>query len=229
MPRLCGRGGQYNKTFLERNKVKLRPKNWARFQHYKDRRPPWIKLYRSLLDDRVFMCLPVASKALAPMLWLLASDHENGEIEGEVADVAFKLRMTDAELLVALKPLISNGMFEDASNVLADCLQVAIPERETETERETEKPPFNSPLPGGERKKVVREKQARGSRLPENWGCDISHHDLAYELGVDLFDEAVKFKDYWLANGKTKVDWSRTFNNWLRTAAERKNANGRYR
>ena len=94
---------------------------------------------------------------------------------------------------------------------------------------EEEKPPFDSPLPGGERKKVVREKQAKGSRLPENWGCDISHHDLAYELGVDLFDEAVKFKDYWLGNGKTKVDWSRTFNNWLRTAAERKNANGRYK
>jgi hypothetical protein len=38
--------------------------------------------------------------------------------------------MTDNELLAALKPLIDNGMFEDASNVLAECLQDACSERE---------------------------------------------------------------------------------------------------
>jgi hypothetical protein len=108
----------------------LRPKNWDKFQHYKQRCPPWIKMYRTLLDDREFMCLPVASKALAMMLWLLASEHTEGVIEGVPADWAFRLRMTDNELLTALKPLIDNGMFEDASNVLAECLQDACSERE---------------------------------------------------------------------------------------------------
>lgn len=108
----------------------LRPKNWDKFQHYKQRCPPWIKMYRTLLDDREFMCLPVASKALAMMLWLLASEHAEGVIEGVPADWAFRLRMTDNELLAALKPLIDNGMFEDASNVLAECLQGACSERE---------------------------------------------------------------------------------------------------
>lgn len=108
----------------------LRPKNWDKFQHYKQRCPPWIKVYRTLLDDREFMCLPVASKALAMMLWLLASEHTEGVIEGVPADWAFRLRMTDNELLAALKPLIDNGMFEDASNVLAECLQDACSERE---------------------------------------------------------------------------------------------------
>lgn len=93
----------------------------------------------------------------------------------------------------------------------------------------SKKTPSVSPPAGEKKTKRGSERAATGTRLPEDWGCDISHHDLAYELGVDLFDEAVKFKDYWLGNGKTKVDWSRTFNNWLRTAAERKNANGRYK
>jgi hypothetical protein len=72
------------------------------------------------------------------MLWLLASDEENGEIQGEMADIAFKLRMTTIELNIALMPLIANGMFEDDGNVLARGLQVAIPETETEGETETE-------------------------------------------------------------------------------------------
>ena len=44
----------------------MKPKNWSHFQHYKDRCPPWIKLHKELLNDRAFMTLPTASKALAP-------------------------------------------------------------------------------------------------------------------------------------------------------------------
>src|SRR5690606_19747530 len=32
----------------------LTVKNFERFQHYKDRNPPWIKLYNDLLDDYEF-------------------------------------------------------------------------------------------------------------------------------------------------------------------------------
>ncbi len=28
-----------------------RIKGWVKFQHFKDRRPPWIKLYRDILED----------------------------------------------------------------------------------------------------------------------------------------------------------------------------------
>ena len=34
----------------------LRILNWEKFQHYKVRRPPWIKLHHSLLDDYAFHC-----------------------------------------------------------------------------------------------------------------------------------------------------------------------------
>jgi hypothetical protein len=200
----------------------LKPKNWTRFQHYKDRRPPWIKLYRTLLDDRAFMCLPTASTALAPMLWLLASDEENGEIQGEMADIAFKLRMTTTELNIALMPLISNGMFEDGSNVLASGLQVAIPETETEGETEGEKPPFIPPLPGGKQKKVS-ERKARATPLPELWAPrEDTHHAMAWEMKLNLFEEMDKFKDFHQSRGNRFVDWDRAFNTWLRNAADYK-------
>ena len=117
----------------------LIPKNWHSHQHYKNRLPPWIKLHRELLNDRSFMCLPLASKAIAPLLWLLASESETGEFSSDIRELSFRLRMTEKEILEGLKPLINNGFFVDASKVLAMCQQLATPETERETERETEK------------------------------------------------------------------------------------------
>jgi hypothetical protein len=119
--------------------MKLKPKNWESFQHYKDRRPPWIKLHKSILDDRAFMRLPTASKALAPMLWLLASESQSGEFDASTDELEFRLRMPRKEIESGIKSLIENGFFVDASNVLAGRLQLAVPEkRREETEAETD-------------------------------------------------------------------------------------------
>jgi hypothetical protein len=115
----------------------LQPKNWAVFQHYKDRCPPWIKLHRDLLNDRVFMCLPLASKALAPLLWLLASESKDGTFDGSLDELVFRLHITPKDYQDGVKPLIDKGFFVVASGVLAECYQDAIPEREGETETET--------------------------------------------------------------------------------------------
>jgi hypothetical protein len=119
----------------------LQPKNWGVFQHYKDRCPPWIKLHRDLLNDRVFMCLPLASKALAPLLWLLASESKDGTFDGSLDELVFRLHITPKDYEDGIKPLIHKGFFVVASGVLADCYQVAIPETEgeTETKKETKK------------------------------------------------------------------------------------------
>ena len=119
----------------------LKPKNWGKFQHYKDRCPPWIKLHRDLLNDRIFASLPIASKALAPLLWLLASESKDGEFDAASNELAFRLHIAIKDIEAGLKPLIDNGFFIDASTMLAPCYQVAIPETETEREgeRETEK------------------------------------------------------------------------------------------
>ncbi len=116
----------------------LQPKNWAIFQHYKDRCPPWIKLHRDLLNDRSYMRLPIASKAIAPMLWLLASESKDGVFDGSLDELVFRLHITPKEYQDGVKPLIDNDFFILVSGVLAERKQVAIPETETETEGETE-------------------------------------------------------------------------------------------
>ena len=117
----------------------LQPKNWAVFQHYKDRCPPWIKLHRDLLNDRSYMRLPIASKALAPMLWLLASESKDGVFDGSLDELVFRLHITPKEYQDGVKPLIDNDFFILVSGVLAERKQVAIPETETEGETETKK------------------------------------------------------------------------------------------
>lgn len=87
----------------------LRVKNWHRFQHYKHRKPPWIRLYRELLDDVNWYRLPVASRALAPMLWLIASETPEGKIDGDSDSLAFRLRLASTELEESLIPLVSGG------------------------------------------------------------------------------------------------------------------------
>lgn len=129
----------------------LQPKNWAVFQHYKDRCPPWIKLHRDLLNDREFICLPLASKALAPMLWLLASESKDGVFDASIQELVFRLRISEKEYGEGVKPLIDNGFFVIASGVLANRYQHAIPETEREGETEKEKeteitsPPLGEP------------------------------------------------------------------------------------
>ena len=125
----------------------LKPKNWDKFQHYKDRCPPWIKLHRDLLNDRAYMNLPIASKAIAPLLWLLASESKDGSFNAASDELAFRLRIASKDIESGLKPLIDNGFFVDASTMLAPCLQLAIPERETERETETKKKPVSLELP----------------------------------------------------------------------------------
>jgi hypothetical protein len=117
----------------------LTPKNWATFQHYKDRCPPWIKLHRDLLNNRDFMRLPLASKALAPMLWLLASESKDGSFDGSLDELVFRLHITPKEYEDGIKPLIDKGFFLCADGMLAPRLQTAIPETERETETETKK------------------------------------------------------------------------------------------
>lgn len=119
--------------------MRLQPKKWEDFQHYKDREPIWIKLHRKLLNDYKYHCLPVASKAIAPLLWLLASEYEDGVIDATEEEIAFRLRISTGELVKAIEPLISSGffvMYQDDSNTLAKSNQDACLEKRRE---ETEK------------------------------------------------------------------------------------------
>lgn len=122
----------------------LRVRNWRMFQHYQSRRPPWVKLHRTLLDNFAFIRLPLASQALAPRLWLLASESEDGSLPTDPAELAFRLHSSEEEVTTAVKPLIDGGFLEgllDASATLATRKQNHAPETEGETESKRIPPP----------------------------------------------------------------------------------------
>jgi len=188
----------------------LQPKNWAVFQHYKDRCPPWIKLHRDLLNDRVFMRLPIASKAIAPMLWLLASESKDGVFDGSLDELVFRLHISEKEYKDGVKPLIDNDFFVVVSGVLAECKQVAIPETETETETERE-----TETETKKEKKTLGKRLANDLVLSDEWKefCVNERPELN---PVQTFD---KFKDYWIAQAGqkgVKLDWFATWRNWVR-------------
>ena len=220
----------------------MKPKNWKRFQHYARRNPPWIKLHRDLLDNFEFQCLPVASRALAPCIWLLASEHEEGEISGTIETMAFRLRMSAKDLREALTPLIEKGFFIDASNMLAERKQSATPETEGETEGEESKrcslslAADQSSIPSSPatlRKQARSESVSlgRGHRLPDDWRP--SETDMAFAATLltteQFLVEVDKFKDYWRASsGRTAVkrDWSAAWRNWCRKSVEMNGSHG---
>jgi hypothetical protein len=151
------------------------------------------------------MRLPIASKAIAPMLWLLASESKDGVFDGSLDELVFRLHITEKEYQSGVKPLIDNNFFTVVSGVLAERLQDAIPETERETEAETKK-----------------EKKTLGKRLANDFSFPLEWEQFCKETRPELhptrtFDQ---FKDYWIAQvGQkgVKLDWFATWRNWVRS------------
>jgi len=122
----------------------FRVKNFEKFQHYKDRAPPWIKLYNELLDDYEFGLLPDASKMHLVAIWLLASRSEN-KIPFDPAWVGKRINATEKvnlSLLEAKGFLVVDqelhSVEQVASKPLAKCLSREREETEGETEQSRE-------------------------------------------------------------------------------------------
>jgi hypothetical protein len=121
----------------------LQIRNWKKFQHYKDRNPPWVKWHYEVLASEDWVMLADASKLLMPVCMLIGSRNE-GRVPNNPTYIK---RVAYLDKLPDLTPLISCGFL---SEVLADAsvtqandsaLQAdARPETETyRTETETEK------------------------------------------------------------------------------------------
>lgn len=113
-------------------------KNFEKFQHYRDRNPPWIKLYQSVLADYAFTRLQDASKMHLLAIWLLASRYSN-KIPWDEKWISTQISATSKVDLDALESAGFISKINDASIMLAERLQDARPERERERETETER------------------------------------------------------------------------------------------
>lgn len=115
----------------------MKIKNWTKFQHFKDRKPPWVKLYRDLLDDVEWFELDPKLAKILVMLWLIASEEQDGTIP-DSKKLAFRLRMTEKDINQALNGL-SHWLEHDDIELISTRYQHDAPETETETELETKK------------------------------------------------------------------------------------------
>lgn len=72
---------------------------------------------------------------------------------------------------------------------------------------------------------VVAPKPKTGTRLQEDWKpTEATMAWTRQQVGLDITNEWSKFQDYWLSKpgaAARKLDWDRTWKNWVRTAIER--------
>jgi hypothetical protein len=182
-------------------------RNWKKFQHFKDRKPPWVKLYRDILDDLDWHELDATASKVLIMCWLIASE-DDGRLP-PAKTLAFRLRMSEKQTIDCLNKL-SHWLEQDDISVISDRYQSDSLETERETERETEK-----------ETEVEKKRGTKGSRLstdfelPDSWTefCQTERPDLNPQK---VFDS---FKDYWVAKAGAagvKLDWQATWRNWVR-------------
>ena len=95
----------------------LRIKNWGEFQHFKDRAPPWIKLYKKLLDDKNWHELDADAAKCLISLWLLASETE-GDLPS-TQEIAFRLRLSEKSIKSYVSKL-SHWLIQDDIAVISD-------------------------------------------------------------------------------------------------------------
>jgi hypothetical protein len=187
----------------------MRIKNWDRFQHFKDRKPIWIKLYRDLLDDLNWHELdPKSAKALV-MIWLIASE-DLGTLP-ETKTLAFRLRMSEKETKEVITRL-SSWLEQDDINAISDGYQVDMPEKrreETDKEKEIEAPEGVSQQVWDSFVKQRKTKKAQLTDLVINGikkEADKAGWTMDMVLNEIVVRNWVSFKAEWVAKPENKAD-----------------------
>jgi hypothetical protein len=195
-------------------------KNFEKFQHYKDRAPPWIKLYNELLDDYEFGKLPDASKMHLIAIWLLASRSSN-KIPYDSSWVARRINANtkvDLTLLACYGFIVVDqevqGLEHVASEMLADSKQDACLEGEGEKRKVEIEEIAASPRQN--RKKPTR-------ALPDHF--EVSPTTLSHAKAFGFSDHDIKREHQrFCMNAKAKglvfADWDAAEHNWMTKAAE---------
>ena len=182
-------------------------RNWKKFQHFKDRKPPWVNLYRDILDDLDWHELDATASKVLIMCWLIASE-DDGRLP-PVKTLAFRLRMSEKQTNDCLNKL-SHWLEQDDISVISERYQSDSLETETETETEKET-----------EVEVEKKQRTKGSRLSTDFDLPDSWTEFCQTERPDLNPQKVfdSFKDYWVAKAGAagvKLDWQATWRNWVR-------------
>lgn len=208
-------------------------KNFEKFQHYKDRSPPWIKLYNELLDDYEFGRLQDASKMHLISIWLLASRSDN-KLPYDSEWVARRINATEPVNLDALAEagfIVVDQSLHKAEQPASKPLATRLPreegeERQSRGETEGEaatcvalpktKNEFGDPELLRIPKTLKRKSRLEGEFVIEE---DSDRYRYAKQLGMtdaDLDIECDKFENHHRAKGSLMADWDAAWRTWCR-------------
>jgi len=189
----------------------MRIKNWNKFQHFKDRKPIWIKLYRDLLDDLNWHELDGKSAKALVMIWLIASE-DCGQLP-DTKSLAFRLRMSEKDTKDIVTRL-SAWLEQDDINGISEGYQDDMPEkRREETEKEKEK---EIEAPEGVSQQVwdsfVKQRKTKKAQLTQlvihgiQKEADKAGWTMDMVLNEIVVRNWVSFKADWVAKPENKAD-----------------------
>ena len=178
----------------------LRIPKFDKYQHFKDRRPIWIKLYNSILDDYDFLQLAPAQRYAYIGLLLLASRLDN-KIPN---DEKYLCRMIDIKS-IDLKTMIDMNLLSGDIKLISSCHQVD----DLEKRREEKSISTN----GSDTASLV------AGKLLVPYGALTSFGETYPNINVKR--EIAKMEAWVMANpDKKKKKWLRFINNWLANASK---------
>ena len=119
--------------------MRLIPKDWDKHQHYKDRKPQWIKLHRDLLNDFSYSLVRIGTKATLPLLWLLACEYEDGVIDATIEEISFRIHIDKNTVQTAIDELVEVGYFTLDSTLVQNGTEPYPREEKRRDREETEK------------------------------------------------------------------------------------------
>lgn len=184
-------------------------KNWHKFQHFKDRKPLWIKLYSDLINDLQWHTLEAPAAKLLVMLWILASEDENRQ--GYLPDIkviSFRCRISEKELLKSL-PQLTHWVIEDDIKLISGGYQVDSPEKSRVEKRRVEKEKEKSSashLPLNDKVKYldfVYLKAEEHAKLTERFGA-AGVAEKIEKLNNYIGSKGVKYKSHY----HTILNWA---------------------
>ena len=157
-------------------------RNWEKFQHYRDRRPVWIKLYTDLLKDPNFLELSLASRGLLSTIWLARASA------GEVQPLA-SLRTASRQPIYSTQLISLN----DAGFIDISASKPLAPYIEVEKEKETPYPLQGRPVDNS----VDNSAHLGGPRL--RLASSQRREQLHEQLLEKAWEECARFRDSALA------------------------------
>ena len=182
----------------------IRVKNLEKYQHYKHRNPPWVKLYREVWTDYTLRQLTVSERLLFLGLCSLGMELGN-QIPNDPSYLSARLgfAITQAMIshllasdLVLSNLILSNLEEHNASTLLADCVQDA-----------------------SKTSKVIGK-----TAFPMDWKINGEALEAWRKFKIDPHVEFASFKDHALTNDRRCSNWEAAFRNWCRKTIKMKEA-----